>query len=106
MSKRRPLTLNWSWIRLDNEEDWKDLDEWRKEVERRIDTDRFYFVMCPHCRIVFFIEEAVDRGYHARSDGEPTFKLTCPFCETSIEQVAVRRLKIKFEKVVKEDEYL
>jgi len=93
-----PLEIQYTLIKEEEEENWA------QEVRRIIDTTLYYFVKCPHCAIVFFIEEAADRGHHYGISESPFFTLKCPMCETPIQLASINRLKLSLEKVVEESE--
>lgn len=46
-------------------------DELSEKVEQVLECDFYYFIECPHCETVFFIEESIDKGHHydARTQG-------------------------------------
>jgi len=78
-------------------------EDWINRVRKIVENDLYYYVECPHCQMVFFIEESIDKGYHY-GYGNPSFKCKCPHCETSITQVSERRLKLKLERVAEKGE--
>lgn len=77
--------------------------EWERIVKRQVETNLFYFVVCSHCETVFLIEESIDKQPH-HGEGDPTFQVTCPRCETIVTQAAIRRLKLRLDRVLEEDE--
>lgn len=95
-----PLEVHCRLIRRGDEEDWK------KEVQRIIENSLYYFVKCPHCAIEFFIEEAVDRGFHYGISQSPFVSLKCPICDAPFQLASINRVKLTLERVVEENERL
>ena len=95
---KMPLEIHCTLVKKAEEEDWEE------EVRKIVETSLYYFVKCPHCEIVFFVEEAVDRGHHYGISKNPFFRLKCPMCETHFQLASINRLKLSLEKVVEESE--